>query len=297
MYKKTIVPRIQPIDNVQQFNQQKMVHNGQPNNIKEIERLTTNTMTSKEGNQNGITDNIFASKPRRRREVNSSSSSTNTNNGGFMSYAEINAKRDRIIQEQMNKMKQESEMMMNRYIDEAKRRDELLQNEISMRNNEETTKQSLLKQRMDEAEARAKERKDELKRQESLLRNDHLNAELEAQKRRAEGVKLEHQKQNMLKGKESQEQKEKEKAKLQAEIREREFQRAEERKVEEMLRQRELTRIQNEIRKEQMQIQYNNSRKNSMDMNGGQTPQRTEGDIQGKSIHILLEIINVTLKI
>merc|ERR1712018_512960 len=68
-------------------------------------------------------------------------------------------------------------------------------------------------------------------------------------------------------------------AKLQAEIREREFQRSEERKVEEMLRQKELARIENEIRKEQMQIQYN-SRKNSMEMNGNQ-PQRTEGDIQG----------------
>merc|ERR1719510_2307805 len=51
--------------------------------------------------------------------------------------------------------------------------------------------------------------------------------------------------------------------------------------MEEMLRQRELTRIQNEIRKEQMQIQYNNSRKNSVDLNGGCQTQRTEGDIQG----------------
>jgi hypothetical protein len=46
-----------------------------------------------------------------------------------------------------------------------------------------------------------------------------------------------------------------------------------------MLRQKELARIENEIRKEQMQIQYN-SRKNSMEINGNQ-PQRTEGDIQG----------------
>jgi len=281
MYKRTIVPKIQSIDNIQQFNQQKLVRNGQEKNIHQIDPLATTTLTTNDDMQNGNNQNIFASKgPRRREEKNPSSSSTNINNGG-LSYAEINAKRERIMQEQMKKMQQESQMMMNRYMDEAKRRNDLLQNEINMRNKEETTKQSLMKQRMDEAEAIAKARKDELKRQESLLRNDHLTVELEAQKRKAEGVKLEHQKQNMLKGKESQEQKENERAKLQAEIREREFQRAEERKVEEMLRERELMRIQNEIRKEQMQIQYNKSRKNSVDMNGYQTPQRTEGDIQG----------------
>ena len=223
-------------------------------------------------------------KSRRKREEITSSSFSNNLNGG-LSYHEINAKRERIIQEQMKKIQQESHMMNERYLDDARRRDELLQNEINMRNQEEITKQQLLQQRMDEAEARAKARKDELKRQESLLRHDHLNAELVAQKRKEEGARLEQQRQNMLKGKESQEQKEKDKAKLQAEIRERELQRAEERKVEEMLRQKELTRIENEIRKEQMQIQYN-SRKNSMEINGSQPQLKgiypgTEGDIQG----------------
>merc|ERR1712226_1776209 len=110
-------------------------------------------------------------------------------NGGF-SHKEINAKRERIIQEQMAKMQKESQMMMERYMDDAKRRDDLLQNEINMRNQEEITKQQLLQARMDEAEALAKARKDKLKRQESLLRHDHLNAEIDAQKRREEATKL-----------------------------------------------------------------------------------------------------------
>ena len=278
MYKRTIPPKIQQIGNVQQpFGQQKMVPNGQRKNSPPNEPQPTIDHNV----QNGNRENIFKSNSRRKREEIAPPSSTNNMNGG-LSYHEINAKRERIIQEQMKKIQQESQMMNQRYLDDAQRRDDLLQNEMNMRDREEKTKQQLLQKRMDEAEARAKARKDELKRQESLLRNDFLNAELEAQKRKGEAARLEQQKQGMLKGKESQEQKEKDKAKLQAQIREREFQRAEERKVEEMLRQRELDRIQNEIRREQMQIQYN-SRKNSMDMNmnGYQAP-RTDGDIQGK---------------
>lgn len=283
MYKRTIPPKIQPIGNIQEFNQQKMVLNGRRKNSYQNDQQHTINGGIVE-NDGSNSENIFMPKSRRKREEITPSSFSNNLNGG-LSYHEINAKRERIIQEQMKKIQQESHMMNERYLDDARRRDELLQNEINMRNREEITKQQLLQQRMDEAEARAKARKDELKRQESLLRHDHLNAELVAQKRKEEGARLEQQRQNMLKGKESQEQKEKDKAKLQAEIRERELQRAEERKVEEMLRQKELTRIENEIRKEQMQIQYN-SRKNSMEINGSQPQLKgiypgTEGDIQG----------------
>jgi len=277
MYKRTIPPKIQPIGNVKEFNQQKMVLNGRrKNSYQNGQQHPINGGIVENGGSND--DNIFMQKSRRKREEITPSSFANNLNGG-LSYQEINAKRERIIQEQMKKIQQESHMMNERYLDDARRRDELLQNEINMRNREEITKQQLLQQRMDEAEAAAKARKDELKRQESLLRHDHLNVELMAQKRKEEGARLEQQKQMMLKGKESQEQKEKDKAKLQAEIRERELQRAEERKVEEMLRQKELTRIENEIRKEQMQIQYN-SRKNSVEFNGSHHA-NINGDIQG----------------
>ena len=285
MYGRTITPKVKPIENIQQFNQQKMVANNS-HKISFPAEPSQQGIQNGNGAQNGHSDNIFMSRGSRKRREEIAPPSP-AMNGGF-SYKEINAKRERIIQEQMAKMQKESQMMMERYMDDAKRRDDLLQNEINMRNMEEITKQQLLQARMDEAEAIAKARKDELKRQESLLRHDHLNAEIEAQKRREEAIKLDHQRKNMEKGKESQEQKEKEKLKLQAQIRERELQRAEERKMEEMLRQRELTRIQNEIRKEQMQIQYNNSRKNSVDLNGGHHSQRTEGDIQGMQCSILM---------
>ena len=285
MYGRTITPKVKPIENIQQFNQQKMVANNS-HKISFPAEPSQQGIQNGNGAQNGHSDNIFMSRGSRKRREEIAPPSP-AMNGGF-SYKEINAKRERIIQEQMAKMQKESQMMMERYMDDAKRRDDLLQNEINMRNMEEITKQQLLQARMDEAEAIAKARKDELKRQESLLRHDHLNAEIDAQKRREEATKLQHQQQNMLKGKESQEQKEKEKLKLQAQIRERELQRAEERKMEEMLRQRELTRIQNEIRKEQMQIQYNNSRKNSVDLNGRHHSQRTEGDMQGMKCLILI---------
>ena len=61
---------------------------------------------------------------------------------------------------------------------------------------------------MDEAEARRKARKDELKRQESLIRGDALNAEMVALRKREEAVRLEEQKKLMLKGKETQEERE-----------------------------------------------------------------------------------------
>ena len=276
MYKNTIPPKIQPIQQPP-FNQQKMVLNGNPRrNSNQNGAIQHNINGNGIQNGNG-NDNPFMSKVGNRRRREENTPPTNPVNGANL-YQEINAKRDRIIQEQMKKMQAESQMMMERYMDDARRREDLLQNEINMRNREEKTKQQLLQERMDEAEAIAKARKDELKRQESLIRGDSLNAELVALRRREDAVRLEEQKKLMLKGKETQEEKEKQKAKLQAQIRERELQRAEERKVEERLRQMELDRIQNEIRREQMQIQYNNSRKNSI---SGHNTTSTNGNMQG----------------
>jgi len=276
MYKRTIPPKIQQIQQPQ-FNQQKMVLNGGQRRMSnhQNEAIQSNVNESVMQNGNGI-DNPFMSKVGRRRREENTPPSNPVNPVNFIH--EINAKRERIIQEQMKKMQAESQMMMERYMDDAKRREDLLKNEMNMRTKEESTKQNLLKERMDEAEARAKARKDELQRQESLIRGDALNQEMVALRRREEAARLEEQKKLMLKSKETQEERDKQKAKLQAEIRERELQRAEERKVEEMLRQKELDRIQNEIRREQMQIQYNNSRKNSI---SGHNTTSTNGNMQG----------------
>ena len=289
MYKNTIPPKIQPIQQPP-FNQQKMVLNGPRRNSNQNGAIQQNVNGNGIQNGNEQNDNPFMSKVGNRRKREENTPPTNPVNGANL-YKEINAKRDRIIQEQMKKMQAESQMMMERYMDDARRREDLLQNEINMRNQEEKTKQHLLQERMDEAEARAKARKDELKRQESLIRGDSLNAELVALRRREDAVRLEEQKKLMLKGKETQEEKEKQKAKLQAEIRERELQRSEERKVEEMLRQRELNRIQNEIRREQMQIQYNNSRKNSIDSNN--TTTSIDGNIQGNILSQIILILTL----
>ena len=288
MYKRTIPQHIQPIQQPQ-FNQQKMVLNGGPrrnsNHQNGAFQQNINENVMQNGNGGETQDNPFMSKVGRRRREENTPPANPVNPVNFIH--EINAKRDRIIQEQMKKMQAESQLMMERYMDDAKRREELLKNEMNMRNQEETTKQNLLQERMDEAEARRKARKDELKRQESLIRGDALNAEMVALRKREEAVRLEEQKKLMLKGKETQEEKEKEKLKRQAEQREREYQRAEERRVEEMLRQKELDRIQNEIRNEQMQIQFNNnSRKNSMDINN--TTTMTDGNIQGKLIRFFV---------
>ena len=276
MYKRTIPPKIQHIQQPQ-FNQQKMVLNGGPRRSSnhQNEVIQSNVNESVMQNGNGI-DNPFMSKVGRRRREENTPPSNPVNPVNFIH--EINAKRERIIQEQMQKMQAESQMMMERYMDDAKRREDLLKNEMNMRSKEESTKQNLLKERMDEAEARAKARKEELQRQESLIRGDALNQEMIAFRRREEAARLEEQKQLMLKSKETQEERDKQKEKLRAEIRERELQRAEERKVEEMLRQKELDRIQNEIRREQMQIQYNNSRKNSI---SGHNTTSTNGNMQG----------------
>ena len=116
MYKKTIVQKIQPIENLHEFNNQKMIFQNKP--------APTNI------EQNG-NENIFGSRTPRKREEHTPSSSVPIN--GCLTYHELNAKRDRIIQEQMQKMQQESQMMMQRYMDEANRRNDLLQNEINMR--------------------------------------------------------------------------------------------------------------------------------------------------------------------
>ena len=270
MYKKTIVPRIQPIEKPPLAQLSNMNTQGQQSNLNNL--------------QNGDA-NPFMSKTRRKREdFTPTSPPISSGGGGGYSYKEINAKRDKIINDQMEKMRKESQMMMERYMDEAKRRDDLLQNEINMRSQEEVRKQQLLQNRMDEAEAIAKARKNELKKQESLLRHDHLNAEMEGRRRKEEAARLEQQRLNMLQGKEHQEKKEEDKAKMQAEIRERELQRAEERKVEEKIRQKELMRLQNEIRKEQQirarkQMEFN-SRESSVRMDGPQMD-NAQVDIQG----------------
>merc|ERR1712062_626071 len=134
------------------------------------------------GNSGETQDNPFMSKLGRRRREENTAAAVPANPVNFIH--EINAKRDRIIQEQMKKMQAESQLMMERYMDDAKRREELLKNEMNMRNQEETTKQNLLKERMDEAEALRKARKDELKRQESLIRGDALNHEMVALRKR-----------------------------------------------------------------------------------------------------------------
>lgn len=268
MYKKTIVPRIQPIEKPP---------------LAQLPNMNTQGQQSKLNNVQNGDANPFMSKTRSKRE-DFTTTSPPISSGGGLSYKELNAKRDKILNDQMAKMRQESKMMMERYMDEAKRRDDLLQNEINMRSQEEVRKQQLLQKRMDEAEAIAKARKNELKKQESLLRHEHLNAEMDGRRRKEEAVRLEQQRANMLQGKESQEKKEEDKAKMQAQIRERELQRAEERKVEEMIRQKELIRLQNDIRKEQQirarkQMEFN-SRESSVRMDGPQLD-KAQVDIQG----------------
>ena len=121
MYGRTITPKVKPIENIQQFNQQKMV----ANNIHKISFANEPSQGIQNGNgvqngngaQNGNSENIFMSRGSRKRREETTPTSPSVN-GGF-SYKEINAKRERIIQEQMAKMQKESQMMMERYMDDG----------------------------------------------------------------------------------------------------------------------------------------------------------------------------------
>ena len=78
-------------------------------------------------------------------------SSSSQVDGKVMSTSEIaalNAKREEMIRKEVEKIQNESKMMMDRYLEECKRRSEMLQKEEEMRVSEERAKQELMKQRL-----------------------------------------------------------------------------------------------------------------------------------------------------
>ena len=90
--------------------------------------------------------------------------------------AQLNAKREEMIRKEVEKIQNESKMMMERYLEECKRRTEMIQKEEEMRVQQEREQKELMKQRMLEHEQKEKARKEELKRQEELLTQKHLRA-------------------------------------------------------------------------------------------------------------------------
>ena len=90
--------------------------------------------------------------------------------------AQLNAKREEMIRKEVEKIQNESKMMMERYLEECKRRTEMIQKEEEMRVQQEREQKELMKQRMLEHEQKERARKEELKRQEELLTQKHLRA-------------------------------------------------------------------------------------------------------------------------
>jgi hypothetical protein len=200
----------------------------------------------------------------KRREEFVSTSTTQVDGTKVLSTQEINAKREEMIKTEVLKIQQESKMMMERYMLECKRRNEMIEQEQQLRQDEEKRKQDLLQQRNEEREAKEKASKEELKKQEALLKQEHLKAEEEERRRKAEAerkeqqmLKMQQEKQNVLQKQSGQSQKD-------AERREYEKQQMEARRAEEEMRRREMDRLENLKNKEQQTIMRQQTEMKSM---------------------------------
>merc|ERR1719357_2138327 len=179
---------------------------------------------------------------------------TSTVDGKVLSTAEIaqlNAKREEMIRKEVEKIQNESKMMMERYLEECKRRTEMIQKEEEMRVQQEREQKELMKQRMLEHEQKEKARKEELKRQEELLTQKHLRAEEEARRREQEAKLKEEKRLSLAKVKKEQDNRAEAQRLRDEERKAVEGQREKARMEEEERRRREMERLQNMKNKQQ----------------------------------------------
>merc|ERR1712179_494035 len=93
---------------------------------------------------------------------------------------EINAEREEMIKKEVLKIQEESRQMMQRYLEESKRRAEILQMEQEKKAEEEKKQQEILQAAIIERAEKERLRQEEIKRQQELLSQERKRIQEEA---------------------------------------------------------------------------------------------------------------------